>query len=59
MNKDTNLIYGKNPVIEAINAKKAIRVFLVSNFSDQKILSLIKNNKVPVSYVAPNEMARM
>ena len=59
MNKDTNFIYGKNPVIEAINAKKAIKVFLVSNFSDQKILSLIKNNKVPVSYVAPNEMDKM
>ena len=59
MNKDTNFIYGKNPVIEAINAKKAIRVFLVSNFSDQKILSLIKNNKVPVNYIAPNEMDKM
>ena len=59
MNKDTNFIYGKNPVIEAINAKKAIKVFLVSNFSDQKILSLIKNNKVPVSYIAPNEMDKM
>ena len=59
MNKDTNFIYGKNPVIETINAKKAIKVFLVSNFSDQKILSLIKNNKVPVNYVAPNEMDKM
>ena len=59
MNKDTNFIYGKNPVIETINAKKAIKVFLVSNFSDQKILSLIKNNKVPTSYVAPNEMDKM
>ena len=59
MNKDTNFIYGKNPVIEAINAKKAIRVFLVSNFSDQKILFLIKNNKVPVNYIAPNEMDKM
>ena len=59
MNKDTNFIYGKNPVIEAINAKKAIRVFLVSNFNDQKILSLIKNNKVPFSYIAPNEMDKM
>ena len=43
-NKETNFIYGKNPVIEAINAKKAIKIFLVSNFNDQKILSLIKNN---------------
>ena len=59
MNKDTNIIYGKNPVIEAINAKKAIRVFLVSNFSDQKILSLIKNNNLPVSMISPNEMDKM
>ena len=59
MNKDANIIYGKNPVIEAINAKKAIRVFLTANFSDQKILSLVKNTKVPVSYIAPNEMDKM
>ena len=58
-NKETNFIYGKNPVIEAINAKKAIKVFLVSNFNDQKILSLIKNNKVAVSTVSPNEMDKM
>ena len=59
MNKDTNVIYGKNPVIEAINAKKAIRVFLVSNFGDQKILSLIKANNLPTSMVSPSEMDRM
>ena len=58
-NKETNLIYGKNPVIEAINAKKAIKVFLVSNFNDQKILSLIKNNKIAISTVSPNEMDKM
>ena len=58
-NKETNFIYGKNPVIEAINAKKVIRVFLVSNFNDQKILNLINNNKVPVTMVSPNEMNKM
>ena len=58
-NKETNFIYGKNPVIEAINAKKAIKVFLVSNFNDQKILSLIKNNKVAVSTISPHEMDKM
>ena len=58
-NKETNFIYGKNPVIEAINAKKAIRVFLVSNFNDQKILNLINSNRVPVSVISPNEMNKM
>ena len=57
--KDTNLIYGKNPVIEAINAKKALKVFLAANFNDQKILALIKNNKVAVQTVSPNEMEKM
>lgn len=57
--KDINLIYGKNPVIEAIRAKKALKVFLVSNFSDQKIFNLIKENHLNVSYINPNEMDKM
>ena len=57
--KDINLIYGKNPVIEAIRTKKALKVFLVSNFSDQKILNLIKENRLNVSYINPNEMDKM
>ena len=59
MNKDINLIYGKNPVIEAIRAKKTIKVFLTSNFNDQKILSLIKENKINFVTVNPNEMDKM
>lgn len=57
--KDLNLIYGKNPVIEAIRAKKALKVFIVNNFNDQKILSLIKDNHLAVSSVSPNEMDKM
>ena len=57
--KDLNLIYGKNPVIEAIRAKKALRVFVMNNFNDQKILSLINENHLNVSYISPNEMERM
>lgn len=59
MEKETNLVYGKNPVIEAINAKKALKVFLVSNFSDQKVLNLIKSNKLAIVTVSPNEMDKM
>ena len=59
MNKDINLIYGKNPVIEAIRAKKALKIFVVSNFSDLKILNLIKENHLNVSYISPNEMEKM
>ena len=59
MNKEINLVYGKNPVIEAINAKKALKVFVVNNFNDQKVLNLIKDNKLPCVYVSPNEMDKM
>lgn len=59
MNKDINLVYGKNPVIEGINAKKVLKVFLITNFNDQKILNLIKENKINCVTVPPNEMERM
>ena len=59
MNKDINLIYGKNPVIEAINAKKVLKVFLVHNFNDQKVINLIRDNKLPVVNISPNEMEKM
>ena len=59
MNKDINLVYGKNPVIEAIRAKKALKVFVVTNFNDQKVLNLIKDNKVNMVSISPNEMDKM
>ena len=59
MNKDIHLIYGKNPVIEAIRARKALRVFVVNNFNDQKILGLIKENRLAVVNISPLEMDKM
>ena len=59
MNKDTNLIYGKNPVYEALNAKKALKVFMVANFNDQRIINLVREYKIPVVNVSPNEMDKM
>ena len=57
--KDINLIYGKNPVIEAIRTKKALKVFAVNNFNDQKILSLIRDNHLAIVIVSPVEMDKM
>ena len=59
MNKDINFVYGKNPVVEGINAKKVLKVFLVTNFNDQKIINLIKDNKINCVTVSPSEMERM
>ena len=57
--KDINLIYGKNPVIEAIRAKKALKVFVVNNFNDQKVLGLIRDNRLQMVSVSPLEMDKM
>ena len=57
--KDINLIYGKNPVIEAIRAKKALKVFVVSGFNDQKVLNLIKDNKLNMVTISSMEMEKM
>ena len=57
--KDINLVYGKNPVIEAIRAKKALKVFVMSNFNDQKVLNLIKENKLNMVAISPSEMDKM
>ena len=59
MNKDINLVYGKNPVIEAIRVKKALKVFVVTNFNDQKVLNLIKENRLNMMSISSNEMDKM
>lgn len=59
MNKEINLIYGKNPLIEAIRAKKVIKVYLINNFNDEKILSLLSDNHIQPIYVALSEMDKM
>ena len=59
MNKDINLIYGKNPVYEALNAKKALKVFMVANFNDRRIINLIREHKIPVVNVSQGEMDKM
>ena len=59
MNKDINFVYGKNPVIEGINAKKVLKVFLVTSFNDQKIINLVKENKINCVTVSHSEMERM
>ena len=59
MNKELNLIYGKNPVIEAIRAGKALKVYAVNAFNDQKIINLVKENHLNMVYISPNEMDKM
>ena len=48
----TNLIFGRNPVKEALRANKVLKVFITSNFSDKEI-NLLFEEKNPYIKVVP------
>lgn len=57
MNKNTdNLIFGRNPVREALKAKKIISLSMTSSFQDKEILEQIKLQKLPVKIVSNGEL---
>ena len=53
------LIYGKNTVYSALEESKVKKLFLQSNFSDSKMLALIKKNNVPFTYKNSSELSKM
>lgn len=53
-------IYGKNVVSERIKSKKDIeQILLVDNFSDSKILKLISENDLKVTYIDINKANKL
>jgi len=54
--KSGNLIYGRNPVVTSLSNNKVHKLFLLKNFSDQKIISLAKEHKVEIEFVDQNKL---
>ena len=54
-----NLIYGRNPVKEALRAKRVKTIFLTEGFSHSEINQLIKESHVTVTTVSNKEMDNM
>ena len=54
-----NLIYGRNPIREAIRAKRVKKIHLSNSFSHADILKLIEENHLPVIYKTNNELDKM
>jgi 23S rRNA (guanosine2251-2'-O)-methyltransferase len=50
------LIYGKNAVIAAVQAKKVKKIFLALHFSDPEILSLARSLAVPVERIEESKL---
>lgn len=56
VNKKDNLIYGRNPVKEAIKANRAKLVYLANSFSHPEILSLINESHIKVIQTTNKEL---
>ncbi len=60
MNKEKeNIIYGRNPVKEALYTNKVKSVFLLDGFSNGEILKLIEEKRIHVTYLSQKEMNNM
>ena len=51
-----NLIYGRNPIREALKANKVVSLYMINNFSHQEILDLIEKSHVKVNYISSKEL---
>lgn len=56
MDAKINLIYGRNPLKEALKANRVTKVFLLENFKDESILELINKEKIKVEYVSKQKL---
>ena len=57
--KSNNLIYGRNPVKEALLARGAKRVFLSESFSHEEIKKLVNESHLEVTYISNKELDHM
>ena len=57
-NRET-VIFGKNPMKEALAANRVLKADLVDGFSDKKILAELKERKITIKYLSAKEMANL
>ena len=58
-NKTDSLIYGRNPVKEALRSKRVKTIYLANGFSNNEVLSLIDENHISVTYKSVKELDSM
>ena len=56
MEREANFIYGRNPVREALKAKRVKMIYLTDSMSDKLILDEIKLQKIEYKVVNTNEL---
>lgn len=51
-----NLIFGRNPIKEALRANKVVSIFASDAFNDQEILNLVKEKSLTLKRVSSSEL---
>ena len=59
MNKTDNIIYGRNPVKEALRSKRVKAIYLANGFSNNELLSLVDESNIKPIYKSNKEMDLM
>ncbi len=54
--ENINLIFGRNPVKEALRANRVTKVFITNNFSDKEINLLLQEKKPYIKVISINEL---
>ena len=54
--ENANLIFGRNPVKEALKANRVNKVFTTPNFNDKEINPLLQDKKPPIRVITHGEM---
>ncbi len=52
----TNLIFGRNPVKEALRANRVSRIYMTANFNDKEINPLLQEKKPAIRVVSTGEL---
>ena len=58
-NKKDNLIYGRNPIKEALRSNRVKSIYLATGFTNNEILSMIDEAGVRVNYISTKELDNM
>ncbi len=58
-NKKENLIYGRNPIKEALRSNRVKLIYLSTGFTNNEILSMIDEAGVRVNYISNKELDNM
>ena len=54
-----NLIYGRNPIKEALRAGRVKLLYLANGFSNNEVLSLVNESKLQIKYLPMKELDNM